>query len=146
MQQGQAVTMTTIGGTAPVTGHIRLVEPSINTTTRLGLARITVDDPSIVRTGMFLTAEILVSAAETLVLPVSAVESGVEGTTVMRVRDGVVERVNVMTGVRDGGLIGILEGLSAGDQVVTRAAAFVRDGDHITPVPATETGASGDEG
>ncbi len=143
---GQEVTLTTIGGSAPLMGHVRLVEPTINTTTRLGLARITVDDPSIVRTGMFLTAEILVSAAETLTVPVSAVGSGADGSMVMRVRDGLVERVVVKTGVRDGGMIGILEGLSEGDQVVTRAAAFVRDGDRINPVPAADMAALSEEG
>ncbi len=143
---GQEVTLTTIGGTVPLTGDVRLVEPTINTTTRLGLARITLDDPSIVRTGMFLTAEILVSAAETLTVPVSAVGSGADGSMVMRVRDGLVERVVVKTGVRDGGMIGILEGLSEGDQVVTRAAAFVRDGDRINPVPAADMAALSEEG
>ena len=38
--------------------------------------------------------------------------------------------------IRDGGWVEILSGISAGDLVVTKAGAFVRDGDRINPVPA----------
>jgi len=55
---------------------------------------------------------------------------------VMRVRGGLVERLAVVTGIRDRGMIEIVSGLAIGDLVVTKAAAFVRDGDHINPVPA----------
>jgi hypothetical protein len=118
---------------------VRLVEPTIDPQTRLGTARIEIEDPSRVVKGMFLTAEVVVQEADTLAVPVTAVGSGLEGSTVMRVRDGVVERVAVTTGIRDGGLIGITEGLEDGDMVVTKAGAFVRDGDRINPV-ATEDG------
>jgi HlyD family secretion protein len=42
--------------------------------------------------------------------------------------------VGVTTGIRDGGFIGILEGLEEGDLVVAKAGAFVRHGDRINPV------------
>ena len=64
------------------------------------------------------------------------------GATVMRVADGVVERVPVTLGIRDGGLIGVTEGLGEGDLVVTKAGAFVRDGDRINPVHEDEDTAS----
>jgi HlyD family secretion protein len=133
---GQPVALVTTEGAQPLSGTVRLVEPSINRSTRLGTARIMIDDPTRVVRGMFLTAEIRVSEDESLAVPVTAVGSGPEGATVMRVRDGVVERVNVTTGIRDGGLIGIVEGLSSGDLVVTKAGAFVRPGDRINPIPA----------
>jgi HlyD family secretion protein len=132
---GQRATMASVGGTAPITGTIRMIAPSIDTGTRLGDARIAIDTPDAVRQGMFLTAEVLVSEAEQLAVPVSAVGASAEGATVMLVVDGVVRRVPVVTGIRDGGMIGIVSGLTAGDQIVTRAAAFVRDGDRINPIP-----------
>lgn len=142
---GQGATMASVGGTAPITGTIRMIAPSIDTQTRLGEARIAIDDPGAVRQGMFLTAEILVSEAEQLAVPVTAVGASAQGATVMRVTDGVVQRVPVVTGIRDGGMIGILSGLAAGDQIVTRAAAFVRDGDRINPI-ADAAVALSDEG
>ncbi len=135
LRPGQAALLTSMEGAAPIHGTVRLVEPTIDPQTRLGAARIQIDDPGQVVKGMFLTAEVIVEEAETLAVPVTAVGSGPEGTTVMRVRDGVVERVAVTTGIRDGGRIGIDEGLEAGDLVVAKAGAFVRDGDRINPVP-----------
>jgi HlyD family secretion protein len=50
-----------------------------------------------------------------------------------------VTRVSVKTGIRDDGFVEIVEGLTPGDTVVTKAGAFVRNGDRINPIPA-ETG------
>ncbi|NQV67002.1 MAG: efflux transporter periplasmic adaptor subunit, partial [Rhodobacteraceae bacterium] len=47
---------------------------------------------------------------------------------------GLVTRAQVTTGIRDGALIEILSGLAQDALVVTKAAAFVRDGDRINPV------------
>jgi HlyD family secretion protein len=43
------------------------------------------------------------------------------------------------TGIRDGGWVEIVAGLMAGDSVVSKAGAFVRPGDRITPVADTAT-------
>jgi HlyD family secretion protein len=138
MAPGQPVALSGIGWPEPIAGEVRLVEPTINTQTRLGNARITITDPELVRVGMFLSAEIIVQEAETPAVPVSAVGGTGDTATVMRVVDGLVEQVTVVTGIRDNGLVGIIDGLSAGDLIVTKAAAFVRDGDRITPVFETE--------
>jgi len=50
-------------------------------------------------------------------------------------KDGVVERVVITAGIRDSGYIEVLSGLEPGDQVVAKAASFVREGDRINPVP-----------
>jgi HlyD family secretion protein len=118
-------------------GTVRLVEPTIDPVTRLGRARISVDaSRDALRSGMFVEAEILTAQRDGLAVPVTAVGSSPEGSTVMRVKDGVVERVAVTTGIRDGGRVEITEGLAEGDIVVTKAGAFVRAGDRINPVPA----------
>ncbi|WP_374427399.1 efflux RND transporter periplasmic adaptor subunit [Tabrizicola sp.] len=134
---GQKARLRAVGMAGVLEGTVRLVEPSIDPVTRLGRARITVDsDNASLRTGMFVEAEILAAETEGLAIPVTALGSSPEGSTVMRVTDGVVERVAVKTGIRDGGLVEITEGLAQGDTVVTKAGAFVRDGDRINPVPA----------
>lgn len=136
VQPGQAVVMTAVGTSMPLTGTVRLVEPTIDITTRLGTARITINMPDQVRSGMFAEAEILVAERETLAVPVSAIGSSPDGTTAMKVVDGRVSRVVVQTGIRDGAMIEILSGLVLGDTIVTKAGAFVRDGDMINPIPA----------
>ncbi len=132
---GQKARLRAVGMTEPLEGVVRLVEPVIDAATRLGRARISVEAEGL-RPGMFVEAEILVAEREGLAVPVSALGSSPEGAVVMRVQDGVVERVVVTTGIRDGGLVEIAGGLAAGDTVVTKAGAFVRAGDRINPVPA----------
>lgn len=132
----QTATLKLAAGSAPLTGHIRLVEPTIDETTRLGRARIQIDDPAGVRAGMFVQAEILVAERATLAVPVSAVGASGAQSTVMRVTGDQVEQVIVKTGIREGAWVEILEGLAEGDRIVTKAGAFVREGDKINPVPA----------
>lgn len=134
---GQKASLRAIGMADALQGTVRLVEPTIDPVTRLGRARIQVDQAGELRTGMFVEAEILAAERESLAVPVSAIGSTPEGSSVMRVKDGVVERVQVTTGIRDGGMVEITSGLAAGDQVVLKAGAFVRAGDRINPVPAT---------
>jgi len=133
---GQRAQLVAVGTDAALTGTVRLVEPAIDTATRMGRARISIDAPEQMRAGMFVDASILVAERAGLAVPVTALGSGTEGTTVMRVRGGLVERLAVVTGIRDRGMIEIVSGLAEGDLVVTKAAAFVHDGDHINPVPA----------
>jgi len=133
---GQKARLRAIGLAGTLEGAVRLVEPSIDPLTRLGRARISIADNGLMRSGMFVEAEILVAEREALAVPVTAIGSSADGSTVMRVRDGVVERVPVKTGIRDGALIEVVDGLAAGDQVVVKAGAFVRSGDRINPVLA----------
>src|SRR3989338_4153890 len=133
---GQTASLTLAGSTSPLTGSVRLVEPSIDAATRLARARISIDDAAQIRSGMFVEAEILVAERQSVAIPVTAVGAGSEGATVMKVTNGTVTRTPVTLGIRDGGWVEVLAGLSEGDSVVTKAGSFVRDGDHINPVAA----------
>jgi HlyD family secretion protein len=64
------------GVAAPLTGHVRLVEPTVDAATRLGRVRIALDDPAAVREGMFGEAEITVAERAGSAVPVTAVERG----------------------------------------------------------------------
>lgn len=134
---GQTAELRLVGAPDPLPGTLRLVEPTIDTATRLGRVRISFADGSAVRSGMFVEATILVRQAKTTAVPVTAVGSTDGQSTVMLVTDGTVHLQTVKTGIRDGGWVEILSGLTPGDTVVTKAGAFVRDGDHIAPIAAT---------
>jgi HlyD family secretion protein len=133
---GQTAMLTVSGATTPIKGSVRLVEPTIDATTRMGRARIKIDDATQIRSGMFVEADVLVAERETIAVPVTALGKTPDGIAVMRVADGTVSRVLVKTGIRDGGWVEITEGLALGDTVVTKAGAFVRQGDKINPIPA----------
>ncbi|OYX18484.1 MAG: efflux transporter periplasmic adaptor subunit [Rhodobacterales bacterium 32-66-9] len=136
---GQKVQLRAVGLGDALQGTVRLIEPSIDPVTRLGRARISLDQAGALRTGMYVEAEILAAQRDALAIPITAIGSGPDGSTVLRVADGVVERVVVTTGIRDGGLVEITSGLARGDQVVLKAGAFVRAGDRINPVAAAGT-------
>ena len=138
---GQPATLRVIGGPV-VKGEVRLVEPGIDTVTRLGSVRIAIDaaEAPALRDGMFAEAEIVVAERDGLALPVTAVAGGGNGPTVMKVLDGVVSRVPVRVGIRDGSFVEVTEGALERDLVVLKAGAFVRDGDHVRPIqPAPVT-------
>ncbi len=133
---GRPVTMKAAGYAIELTGKVRLVEPAIDTTTRLGRIRITIEQAERVRSGMFLEASIAISEREVLAVPITAIGTDEQGSFVMSVDDdGLVHRVGVGTGVRDGDLIEIAYGVTKGTNVVAKAASFVRDGDMVNPVP-----------
>lgn len=134
---GQKAHMRAIGMAEALQGTVRLIEPTIDPLTRLGRARIQVDEAGDLRSGMFVEAEIMAAEREVLAVPVTAIGSNLDGSAVMRVKDGVVERVPVTTGIRDGGMVEVTGGLAAGDLVVLKAGAFVRAGDRINPVVAS---------
>ncbi len=133
---GQPAQLRLVGAADPLIGSVRLVEPSIDATTRLGGVRIKIDVASSVRSGMFAEAEVIAAERKSLVVPVTALGSDNGVPVVMKVTDGLVTRQRVQTGIRDGLYVEILDGLALGDTVVTKAGAFVRDGDRINPVPA----------
>jgi HlyD family secretion protein len=138
--EGQSVLIHLIGASEPVEGTIRLVEPTLNTTTRLGMARIEIAEGTSLRAGMFADAEIIVAAREAITVPVTSVNMARDGADVLKIEDGIARRTAVSTGIREGGRVEIVEGLERSDLIVAKAGAFVRDGDRITPVEETDSG------
>ncbi len=139
---GQDALIKVVGQENPVPGKVRLVEPTVDTATRLGRARIVFDDQSAVRSGMYGEADIVIARRDGLAVPVTAISGRGSDTTVLRVVDGTVEQVKVATGIRDAGQVEIMSGLAEGDLIVTRAGSFVRPGDRINPVMADAAEAS----
>ncbi|CAK7257386.1 efflux RND transporter periplasmic adaptor subunit [Shinella sp. YE25] len=138
----QKATVTLAGGAATLTGTIRLVEPTLDPQSRLGRVYIRFDEPGKARAGMFASAQIVVEEKEGVVLPLSAVTTAGGKTVARKVEDGVVKLVPVETGIQDGQVIEIVSGLAAGDEVVAKAGAYVREGDRINPVHAVQASAT----
>lgn len=132
---GQPAYLTVAGATTRIEGKVRLVSPTVDPATRLGSVHITIPADQ-ARSGMYASAEIIVAQADALTLPLSAVTTNRDGSTARKVEGNIVKQVKIETGIQDNGFVEVLSGLSAGDKVVEKAGAFVRDGDHITPVAA----------
>ncbi|MBM7050012.1 MULTISPECIES: efflux RND transporter periplasmic adaptor subunit [Rhizobium] len=131
---GQKALISLSGSREKLTGTVRLVAPIVDSVTRLGAVHITIDEGDKARAGMYGSAEIVIRQEEGVSLPLTAVNSDENGSSARKVENGVVKFVNVETGIQDGAYVEILKGLTAGEDVVAKAGAYVRDGDHITPV------------
>ncbi|PKA41405.1 efflux transporter periplasmic adaptor subunit [Rhizobium sullae] len=134
IEPGQKATISLAGSRDKLSGSVRLVSPTVDPTTRLGLVHILIDDDRKARSGMYGSAEIIMRTAENVALPLSAVLTSSDGSSARRIEDGVVRFAKVETGIQDGAYIEIVKGLKDGDEVVAKAGAYVRDGDRITPV------------
>jgi HlyD family secretion protein len=131
---GQKAMIAVAGGAREIEGRVRLVSPTVDPTTRLGLVHVEIDADSGARAGMYGRASIIVEEAQALALPLSAVTTGRDGSFARKVENDVVKQVKIEIGFQDGGYVEILNGLQPGDLVVAKAGAFVRDGDRIAPV------------
>jgi len=140
LQPGQVVHMSVAGTSTKVDGKVRMIDPMINATTRLGTVKISIDDASVARIGMYASAEVVVSERSVLTLPLTSVTTE-DGATIVRLVDGngVVKMTKVKTGVQDGDFVEIESGLKAKDIVVEKAGAYVRDGDRVNPVFPQQT-------
>lgn len=135
LKVGQPVTIDVLGHDDAITGFVRLIAPEMNRTTRLGRVRIAIPANSPVALGAFGRGIVLIAERNALVVPLSAVSFGGEDASVQVVSEGVVGTRRVETGMRSGGRIEITSGIGDGEAVVSVAGTFVRDGDHVRPVP-----------
>ncbi|MCM5557242.1 efflux RND transporter periplasmic adaptor subunit [Pleomorphomonas sp. JP5] len=143
LKVGQKVAVRPSGVGEAVAGVVRLVLPEINATTRLGKARIALPDGKDLRVGAFARGTVEVARSEGLVLPVTAIADGSDGSIVQVVKDGVVDTRTVKTGLTDAGFVEVTEGLAGGELVVSKAGTFLRDGDKVKPQVAESAGVKG---
>jgi RND family efflux transporter MFP subunit len=127
-----------IVGVGEVSGQVRMFSTTINPTTQLGQIRIFIGSDPRLRVGAFGRATINVGRRCAPAIPLSAVLYGPGGSVVQVVRDRRIETRRVSVGLSASGQAEIRDGLSEGDMVVARAGAFVREGDRVRPVLATQ--------
>ncbi|MCB1439314.1 MAG: efflux RND transporter periplasmic adaptor subunit [Nitratireductor sp.] len=139
IRAGMPVSVELAGSPEKIEADVRLVDPTINMQSRMGTVRISLKENDIVRAGMFAEANILIAEKDVIAIPLPSLSIENGQATVLKVSDGVVTKTNVDTGFQSDGMVEITSGLSAGEVIVAKAGAFVRDGDRINPV--FETGA-----
>lgn len=126
-------------GLKPRTGKVRLISPEVDKATRLGRVRLFIGQDDALRIGSFARAAIDTSKKDALGIAATAVLNRDSGPTVQVVKNGVVETRKVVTGMRSGGKVEIVDGLSDGELVVLRSGTLLRDGDAVRAVVAGET-------
>lgn len=140
MRPGQAAKFTLVDG-SEVTGRLRRIPASISSKTRTGQAVFDLPADPKLRAGMFLRGEAQLPARNILAAPQTAVTFEDRHASVFVVaQDNRVRRTEVVVGARADGFVAIESGLQAGQTIVAGGAAFLQDGDKITPVQATAPG------
>ncbi|GGE14070.1 hemolysin secretion protein D [Aureimonas endophytica] len=138
IRAGQEARVTPIGARQPIAGTVRLVEPTIGKTTRLGIVRIALGAAPGTPPGIYADAEIVVARQSGVTVPLPSVTADGTAPSVLKLEGDKVRKVPVTLGARDAGLVTVTAGLQPGDRVVAKAGAFVREGDRITPVLAED--------
>lgn len=122
-------------------GVIYAIDPRLDANTRTFALRGTVpNDERLLRPGMFAQVELtLGERPQALVIPEQAIVPRGDQLFVFKVVQGKVLLAPVLTGLREPGIVEILDGLVAGDTVVTEGQMKLRPG---TPVAARVAGAT----
>lgn len=101
-------------------GEVHFISPAVREATRDVLVRAKIDNPDGRLTpGAFATAQLIIDErVDRPVTPEEALVATRAGYMVYLVNDLISERRNVRTGLREGGMVEILEGLEPGDRIV----------------------------
>ena len=127
-----------LAGDCKAAGYVRLIASEVDKTTRLGKVRIALGPESRAHIGAFASGTVEIAHRVALSVPAAAVIQSATGSTVAVVNDGRVEMSTVTVGLTNGTAIELRDGLAVGQQVVARAAAFLRSGDEVRPTEALD--------
>ena len=118
-----------------ISGRVRLVNQEVDRASRTGKVRIALGDVSRAHIGAFASGSVELARRQGVGVPATALERDGDEARLDVVRDGKVEVRQVRAGVSDGGWVEIEAGVTEGESVVQRAAAFLRAGDRVRPTP-----------
>ena len=142
---GQTVKVKLSGRAEVIDGHIRVINPKIDSETRLGTAKITLKTDSPPYAGTFGRAEVVVAERSAIMIDDSALLYGTPDgrPSVFIVEGGAVKRKTVEAGMRQNGKVEIVSGLSEGERVVAKAGVSLREGEVVATrdVEPAQTGA-----
>jgi membrane fusion protein (multidrug efflux system) len=118
------------------TGKLYAIEPKIDPVTRTLQLRALCDNKNEkIFPGAYVQIELrLKNIADALMVPSQAIIPVLKGQTILVKRKGVVVSLPVRTGIRTASLVQILDGISAGDTVLTTGLMQARPGMPVTVV------------
>jgi HlyD family secretion protein len=125
----------TIASVGAATGTVRRISPTVDPQNRLGKVRIDTDAKGL-REGLFASGWIITTTRNSPAVPAAAVLTDAQGTYVLVVNDGLIEKRRVTAGLIWGGYREVVDGIKIGESVIAKAGAFFSDGDRINPIEA----------
>jgi len=114
-------------------GIISRIYPTVNPSTRLGTIEVSFDNiPDAIRAGSLCRVTLTPSPKPYLVIPFTALRRDDDGEYVYIIEKQVASKQYVLTGIRHGNLISIIDGLEANTAVITKGFLGLRDGKKVT--------------
>lgn len=111
-----------------VNGKVRLVPVSVDTSSRLGKVKISLDGGAKF-IGSYAKAVIDLPEFSALALPAQAVSFTEADAFATIIKDGKAQKRKIQIGLRVNGLVQVISGVSEDDEVALKAAALVNDGE-----------------
>jgi RND family efflux transporter MFP subunit len=134
-------------GSDPVQATVRLVAPTVDPKTRLGLVYLSLPPNSGLRAGMYARCEITLDDRAVPAVPDEAVVWRAAQHAIVFVigNDGRVTSREIVPGTRQNGWIEIKSGLAPTDRIAVAGAGFLSDGDKVkvSTQPAASAAADG---
>ena len=144
VRAGQSAQVQLPGGGAAVAGTVRLVSPTLNTSTGRGIAYVSLDASGSARAGTFASGSIALQRRQAWTLPGAAVVQRDGRSYVFLVdAEGKAASRPVATGRRRDARVEIVSGIEPTARVVARGGAFLADGTPVTVAATAATVASG---
>jgi RND family efflux transporter MFP subunit len=135
IRPGQSVTITSgRDSKLSVQGKVREIDPQVNEESREAIVKVDLPASDSLKPGMFLQGVITTSSATGLTVPAKAVLPQPDNSAIVYKlqADGTVKAQPVQQGeIMSGDRVEIKSGLSPGDRVVVKGAAFLKDGDKV---------------
>ncbi|HYE48414.1 MAG TPA: efflux RND transporter periplasmic adaptor subunit [Azospirillaceae bacterium] len=134
LKAGQSVSLSIDGDrTRTFEGKVRLVSPTVDAKTRMGIVKIDVPTDPALKPGMFARGRVQTGTLEALAVPENAVVYKDSRPTVFTVDEqGKAHAHVVETGARDKGRIALLSGIQEGARIVVAGAGYLKEGDQVT--------------
>lgn len=116
----------------PFRGTVDTIDPVLNPQTRAATVRaVLANGDRKLKPGMLMTVTIEAQARTSPAVPELAIVGEGEQSFVFTVENGKAKRIPVRTGLRQNGLVEIVEGLSAGQRVVTEGVVKIAAGQTV---------------
>lgn len=129
LREGMDATVHALGSDKPLAAVVTRVAPAVDSTTLLGLVRLTLASSEGVKVGTAASAQIAVTKRPGIRVPATALRRSMVGEDeVVTCAGGVAHVRTVKVGARDAERIAILDGLKAGDRIVVDHALGLEEG------------------
>jgi HlyD family secretion protein len=134
LKPGDHASITTPGGSI-IQGKVRMIAPTIDPQTRLGLVYVDLPSHPALKVGMFANGKFELGHSDAITVLQQSVVLRDGFSYVFKLGpDNRVSQVKVQVGRRSGGRVEVLDGLQPDDELVTSGVGFLNDGDMVKVV------------